>query len=329
VVVSDMQMPGMNGAAFLGKVREVAPDTVRILLTGHANLDAAIAAINEGYLFRFLHKPCKRDVLLSTLSDAVEQFRLKTAERVLLDQTLRGCIKMLTEILSMANPAAFGRANRARQMAAALVQHSESEQRWAVEVAAMLSQVGCVTLPPEVADKLYHGRPLTPGEAAMTERLPDVAEVLLAHIPRMEPVRDILRYQAKHFDGSGMPLDQVREGEIPLGARMLKLVLDYIALEAQGKQPEEILNDLQQRIGCYDPALLAAVAEIQSCAPPPSVQAVMLDQVKPGMVLAADVMTRDGVLLIARGQEVSVGLFTRLRNMALTMPLQEPLHVYA
>ena len=58
VVLSDMRMPGMTGAVFLAHVRQRAPDSVRLLLTGHAELDAAIAAINTGHIFRFLAKPC-------------------------------------------------------------------------------------------------------------------------------------------------------------------------------------------------------------------------------------------------------------------------------
>jgi DNA-binding NtrC family response regulator len=95
VVVSDMRMPEMNGAAFLAQVRERAPDTVRVLLTGQADLDSAIAAVNEGQIFRFLTKPCAPEMLISSLRAAEEQHRLITAERVLLEQTLHGAVKAL------------------------------------------------------------------------------------------------------------------------------------------------------------------------------------------------------------------------------------------
>ncbi|MBV9949331.1 MAG: response regulator, partial [Myxococcales bacterium] len=63
-VVSDMRMPGMDGATFLGKARALAPDATRVLLTGQTELDAAITAINEGRIFRFLTKPCPPAVLV-------------------------------------------------------------------------------------------------------------------------------------------------------------------------------------------------------------------------------------------------------------------------
>jgi DNA-binding NtrC family response regulator len=111
VVVSDMRMPEMDGATFLGKVKEQAPDIVRLLLTGQADMTSAIAAVNQGQIFRFLTKPCNAQTLLAAIAAAAEQYRLLTAERELLEKTLRGSIKALTEVLSLANPLIFGRAN--------------------------------------------------------------------------------------------------------------------------------------------------------------------------------------------------------------------------
>src|SRR5882672_6579899 len=89
LIISDMRMPGMTGSVLLSRVREVAPNTVRVLLTGHAELDSAILAVNEGQIFRFLTKPCPPAQLLSTAQAAVEQHRLLTSEKVLLEQTVR------------------------------------------------------------------------------------------------------------------------------------------------------------------------------------------------------------------------------------------------
>jgi DNA-binding NtrC family response regulator len=90
VVVSDMRMPGMNGAQFLAHVRSSAPDTVRMLLTGYTDLDAAIQAVNEGNIFRFLTKPCEKTILAKSLTSGLVQYRLITAERDLLENTLMG-----------------------------------------------------------------------------------------------------------------------------------------------------------------------------------------------------------------------------------------------
>jgi DNA-binding NtrC family response regulator len=73
LVVSDMRMPSMNGALFLAKVRQQTPDTVRMILSGQADLQAAIAAVNEGQIYRFLSKPCAPEQLLAAIEDALNQ----------------------------------------------------------------------------------------------------------------------------------------------------------------------------------------------------------------------------------------------------------------
>jgi DNA-binding NtrC family response regulator len=77
VVVADLRMPEMDGVTLLYLILQVAPDTVRVLLTGKADLEAVTSAINEGRIFRLLHKPCPTGVLLRALEAAVEQYRLK------------------------------------------------------------------------------------------------------------------------------------------------------------------------------------------------------------------------------------------------------------
>jgi CheY-like chemotaxis protein len=184
VVVSDMRMPEMDGAAFLSRVKDRSPDTVRILLTGQADLDSAIAAVNHGQVFRFLTKPCSPQSFLAAIQAASDQHRLITAERELLEKTLRGSIKALTEILSLSNPLAFGRAMRLKKHAADLVAGLGVPLSWQVEVAVMLSQIGCVTLPAATNEKLYYGRPLNSDETELTQRVPALSLQLLESIPR-------------------------------------------------------------------------------------------------------------------------------------------------
>src|SRR5579862_6564126 len=143
VVVSDMRMPAMNGAAFLHQARQVAPDAVRMLLTGQTDLDSAINAVNQGQIFRFLTKPCPTIALIVAIEAAAEQHRLITAERVLLEQTLHGSIGALTDILALTSPLSFGRAIRIKQLVSELAAVLHAPERWQVEVAAMLSQIGC------------------------------------------------------------------------------------------------------------------------------------------------------------------------------------------
>jgi response regulator RpfG family c-di-GMP phosphodiesterase len=327
VVVSDMRMPEMDGAAFLSQVKQRSPDTVRLLLTGQADLDSAIAAVNHGQVFRFLTKPCSPQIFLSAIQAAADQHRLITAERELLEKTLRGSIKALTEILSLTNPLAFGRAMRLKQHAAELVAGLGVPFSWQLEVAAMLSQIGCVTLPAATTEKLYYGRPLNSDEIELTQRLPALSLQLLESIPRLEAVRAILQAQNHNFDGSGSPHNAVQGESIPLGARVLKLVIDYDTLEAAGTDPAVAIGSLQSRKGRYDPKLLEALARARTKAASQALSELGLGAVRPGMYLTHDVMSTTGLLLVARGHEVTPGLLYRLRNLA-PGSLREPLVVF-
>ncbi len=328
-VVADLRMPDIDGITLLHRAREAAPDTIRVLFTGQPDLQNAIAAVNEGAVFRFLTKPCPPEVLHKALEAAAEQYRLTTSERVLLEETLRGSIRALTEILALASPAAFGRAMRARASAVALMDHFAIAERWPVEVAAMLSQIGCVALPPSTVEKLYHGQAVTAKEQEMIARLPGLVEELLANIPRLESVRHILRYHQKSYDGSGAPYDDVRGPAIPWGARVLRLALDLDILEAQNLPLPMAFDTLRGRSGSYDPALLEALAGIRGAAAASTVivKELPVSQLHTGMVLAEDVRTSKGLLLVARGQEVTPGLTERIRNFSQEVGVREPIRV--
>ena len=116
VIVSDMRMPNMSGATLLSTVRESNPLTVRVLLTGQTDMDSAIAAVNDGAIFRFLAKPCPPATLVKTIHAAAEQHRLLTAERELLDGTVQGIVRLLTDVLAAASPPVSARAGRLRGM---------------------------------------------------------------------------------------------------------------------------------------------------------------------------------------------------------------------
>ena len=67
VIVSDMKMPGMDGIELLKRTSEIAPDSVRVMLTGYAELQTAVEAVNSGNIFRFLTKPCPAEDIAGTL----------------------------------------------------------------------------------------------------------------------------------------------------------------------------------------------------------------------------------------------------------------------
>lgn len=329
VVVSDLSMPGMDGIAFLSRVKAAAPDTVRVMLTGQADLSTAIEAVNQGAIFRFLTKPCATQTLAGALAAGVEQYRLVRAERELLEKTLAGSVKLLTDTLSLVSPAAFGRAVRVQRLMRRLAERLGVSARWEFELAALLSQVGCVSLPAEVVDNLHDGRPLSPDERRMFEAHPQIGRELIANIPRLEGVAEIIAYQEKRYDGQGPPRDDRAGQALPLGARALHVALDFDTLTSSGKSTGEALLSMQapDQAGAYDPALLSALAAALELEVRYEPRSVTLDQLAGGMILADEVKSDRGQLLVAKGQEVTTTLRLRLRNFARTGRIREPLQV--
>ncbi|MEW6173413.1 MAG: HD domain-containing phosphohydrolase [Bacillota bacterium] len=328
VVVSDLRMPQMDGIQFLSLARQVAPDTVRVMLTGYADLQVAMDAINEGNIFRFLTKPCSTEDFLRVLNAAVEQYRLVTAERELLEKTLWGSIKMLIEILSLLNPVAVTQASRRRNIARRIGIRLKVAKLWELELAAMLAQIGYVTIPPSILEKRARGESLTEKEEKVFLSYPQVGRNLLANIPRLEGVAEAIAYQLKQYDGDGFPEDNRKGKAIPFIARVLKVVLDYDALAQKGKTGTEALETMRGAAQWYDPEILGALeAETLSATEGFIVKTVVLDELLPGMVLADDIRDHRGVMLVPKGYEITEVLKARLLNFARFGSVTEPIKI--
>ncbi len=315
VVVSDLRMPVVDGMLLLKHVRERAPETIRILLTGNADTEAAIAAVNDGQLFRFLTKPCPGSVMRSALAAAMEQHRLITAERVLLQQTLRGSIRALAEMISLVHPQVSAHTSRVRRLVVEIGTRMQAEDLWRIEVATLLAHLGWVTLPTSTVAKLHLGAELAPGEDMIVRRVPEIAAQLLANIPRMEEVQSILMYQNVSYDGYGSPVPSILGERIPLGARLLKAATDFDMLESRGLSAAEAIGTMQAHASTYDPNVLRTLHEMQQGLTITGVVRQMaISEVTPGMVFAQDVMDTHGTLLVARGQEASESLLRHLHD---------------
>ncbi len=309
-IISDMKMPGMDGATFLAAARTVVPDAMRVLLTGKADITSAIAAINDGQIFRFLTKPCALPALITTLDAAVTQHRLITAERVLLEETVHGCVKTLTEVLALTNPVAFGRATRIKHRVAEIATALALRERWQIEVAAMLSQLGAIALPAATAEKLYFGKPLSAEEQAMVARVPAVTEQLLGNIPRLEEVRGIL---AAYQRAARIETDPMR-AKIEYGAAILRAALDFDTLVAQGSSSEVAIAALRSRGERHDAGVLGALAAMHGGGRPVEIVEVRVASLRVGMVLADDVKRTDGLLILAHGVEITASFIAHMKN---------------
>lgn len=328
VIVADMRMPIMDGVQFLSKVKNIAPDSVRMMLTGNADQQTAINAINEGNIFRFLTKPCPPDVLANTLTAGIDQYRLVTAEKELLEKTLRGSVKVLTDILTLVNPTAFGRASRVQRLVRKISADLKVDKAWQMEIAAMLSQLGCITTPEDILAKVYIGTNLSEKELQVFQTHPKIGCDLIANIPRLETVATVMAYQEKHFDGSGVPYDAKRGEEIPLGARILKLALDFDSLVTSGSNHAEAMAVIHERKGWYDPTIVESLKRVLTVEARYELKTVRIIELTLDMILAEDIKTSAGVLLITKGHEITQLLRTHLKNWVETKRILEPIKVF-
>lgn len=326
VVVSDMQMPEMDGIEFLRAVQKQSPDSVRMMLTGNGDQKTAMDAVNDGQIFRFLTKPCSPERLTMALEAGIEQYRLINAERELLSKTLSGSVSILTEVLSLVNPMAFGHATKIRRLVKQVCQKLPLAKPWEVEVAAMLCHVGCVTIPEATMEKWSHGGELSQEEIREFQQHPKVGYDLISKIPRLNGVAEIIAYQQKCFDGSGLPEDKKRGNEIPIGARILKLVIDAVQVISAEKSTETALGIIRDRQGEYDPQLVEILADVlgAKCL----IRSVQIDELDEGMVLNEHVVTYGGEILIARGRDVTLAMRERLKRFSQTeRGVRQPIQV--
>ncbi|NJC74220.1 response regulator [Planosporangium thailandense] len=318
VVVSDMRMPQMTGVDVLERARQISPDTTRVLLTGDADLHSAVAAINQGHVFRFMLKPCPSDDLKATVAAAVEQNRLVRAERELLEATLKGCVDALMDTLGMAQPALFSRAGRLQRLTQRLCQELGVSDAWQIEMAAQMGEIGAITLPPEAIAGLEGGTPKSAAEAEMLARLPNIADNVLARIPRLEAVREIVRHQ---LPTDRHPMSPLRP-DAPDGAWVLQAVREYDALVWRGMPPDLAVATLSAR-KIHAPELLRVLAGIGGMrVPHEAVREIKIGDLAIGHELADDVYSAKGMLLVARGQVITERLLIRLRNYEMTTGLK-------
>ncbi|MCA9051265.1 MAG: response regulator, partial [Planctomycetaceae bacterium] len=360
VVVSDQRMPEMEGTELLEQIRQIQPDSVRIILTGYADISAAVDAINRGAVFRFLNKPWDDDGLRSVIRQAVAQYDLVRENRRLheltqtqneelrdlnemleyrvgertrevtelscrLDATLKGALKILTQLMDVNSSVIGHHSRRVADLAVRIGQelNLEQESLRQLEVAALLHDIGKLMLPGHLLKKPR-------GQQSREERLQmqqhsAKGEAVLRAIPHLEAAASYVRSHHEAVNGAGYP-DQLKGAEIPLGARIIA------AADAWDKKlnnrdnfhqqtPAEVMSYIHAHAGdLFDGNVVQALERVlrgdEECArPAEDVVDVNPADLKPGMVLAADIRSDSGALLLPADAVLTQEGIRRLRQM--------------
>lgn len=355
VVVSDMKMPEMDGIDFLSELKKIAPKTNRVMLTGNADQNVAISAVNEGEIFQFLRKPCDPATLQQVLQAGIDRFNLSLRERELLEDTLSGVGTILSDFVSLLDTSGHARGETMRATMKSILSQFNVLDTWEYELAALLSNIGYCLLPTEIRAKIETGQDLNSAETALAERHPEMAFTLLRRIPRLNAVGEIILYQKKNFDGSGFPRNDLKEELIPLGGRILRVLVDLHRSHSDGETYRELLEELTAGAGTlYDPEVLEAAQAAASFLPSlpespqgpstgelapsaleqPAVEmafsepmSLKVEDLKAGQIVLTDIHASTGTLLIPAGNALSDVSVERIRNYAQFTGVKEPIVV--
>ena len=310
LVLSDMRMPRMNGAEMLAEIKKRDHEVSTILLTGHTDFDSAMAAVNDGNVFRMLSKPCPPERLIKVLNDGLEQYDLIRSKRILLDQTLRGAVDALAESLSTAKPLFFGRVQRVRRMANELAMKQDVPNAWRVDVASVFSQLAYLALPENVTEDVYYRRDLSKEVKALLAKFPEDTRNILNKIPGLEEVGEILKSVDVQYR-----FEEEKEDGVRLAASILKVALDFDYYEEQGYNRSIIVSTLKERNKDYDPKITQSLSDLIVIAEETStLQEIKIDDIDIGMRLSQELRLDDGFLIAAAGTDVDRQLLKVIRN---------------
>lgn len=261
LIISDQRMPGMTGVQFLEASKKILPKTIRFLLTGYADINAVIDAINKGGIHRYLIKPWQDNDLIQQVRDGLEQYELILENKRLLvlvnkrnkelnalnrqleqkveerskeiikknkeiESSFYNTVRAFASLLEIHAPALAGHGTRvalqSREMGQ-LLDLSEKEITH-IEIAALLHDIGKLGFPQHLMD--YRENKWTLEERALYEKHPEEGQNIVRFINNLDHVGLLIRSHHEWYDGRGYP-DQLSEEWIPMGSRIIAVADAY------------------------------------------------------------------------------------------------------
>jgi CheY-like chemotaxis protein len=312
VVVTDMRMPEMDGLQFVIKARSVAPDSIFVMLTGNADQQTAINAINQGKVFRFLNKPCEGKELEECIRTCYAQYQLLQAEKVLLRDTLAGSVQLMLELIAISNPRIAERAKRVRSVVQHLISELGQQSNAMLTLASSFSMIGCLAVHSTTDEGDQLDEETLSAAAATGERL-------LERIPRLKPVAAIVGNQR---DNGMLPESLGQSTLAEYGGKVLCFAVDWVAeCERSDSNYADGLSSIRNSDGVkYDPELFHAAERLIMAGILEPSNALFEElsveplEIKVGDKLLEPIQTKEGSLLLAAGCEVTRTLAERLRG---------------
>jgi len=328
LILLDIMMPVMDGYKTLEFIKndQNLKYIPVIMITTVDEMDSIIKCIQLG-AEDYLPKPFEPEILKARIDNSLTKLNYFKLEKDLLEKTLSGSIKILLEILAITNPYIYGKSSRIRRLAKMIAEDINVNDLWNIEIASMLSQVGCITIPTDILERYSMAKALSPKEREMFEKHPEVSYSLLSKLPRLEKVAEIIKYQNKNYDGTGYPHDEIKESQIPIEARILRVVLDFDLINSQDINPLKTVEKLNENKGHYDVTVMTSLEKVILGENKKEIKTVKIFQLDQTMIAAEDIATTNGMKIAGKGQEMTLTIIERIKNINRTVKVIEPIKV--
>jgi len=307
LILLDIMMPEMDGYAVCRELKKSAK-TRRIpviFVTAKGEIKDEEKGLKLGAV-DYLTKPVSPPIVRARVKNHMELAQAKLSLETSLEKTLLGSIRILTEVLAISNPDAFSRALRLKEMITELARKMDIRPAWKYEVAASLSQLGCIFLPPELMKKIQSKEKLSEKEMELYRSYPEKTYKLLLNIPHLEESANMIR-QLKLFEDAA--LFDIHSDEAVSNV-LLQGVIYFDEQVSLGKDPDEVLAYMK---GFFPAPMSDSLSEVEANLSRAS-DRIKLSDLAAGMVLAEDVMSDSGSILISRGTRLTEALVLRLKN---------------
>jgi hypothetical protein len=272
----------------------------------------------------YITKPFQLEEVRARVETHLQLHRARQVERELLERTLGGAVRALSDLAHLTSPTLTERSGALRSMVVHMAAQLRLPDPWQYELAAILCLIGCITLPSDAFEHAYVGEKASSEELHMYGAHPETGFRLLSPIPRLENVAEMIRLQ--QIETSNWAENDIAER----GALMLKTAQELDRRSLRGIPFQTACDQLRAAPGKYPTALLDSLKDYSPSRVHFEVKRLPAPQLLPGMILEDDVVTEDGSLtVISKGTTLTVTLIERVRNFARTRGVRDPIQVRA
>lgn len=326
VVISDMRMPNMNGVEFLQKMQDRCSQSRRIMLTGNNDQQTAVEAVNDAHVFKFLTKPCTVDDLVSAIDEAVLDYESETKEQEIITKTLASSVKILLDTLSITNPTALSIGQRIRPLTRMMAKVCLPEFVVDLELAAMLSHIGCVGFTDSLQNRIRKGGAVQQEELDEYAKHPEVGASLLNNVARLQQAAHFVLHQSDAWNPTPGS-ESTPEYAQRLGGNILRAAIEFDRRFELTGSYQDALDSILADSENYAAEVLESLesAVLSNTCPVPKY--IKLTELLPGQILADHLLSNAGAILISKGQALTESSIKKLQVCDAQVGVRQPIAV--